>query len=89
MKIMTCPLNGPRNITEFQCFGPVQKEAAEDPQTIVSRIFFTENPAGLLTEWWRHTPSNTFFLAERNTLTDRIVRTWMPQMAKMEAVNHE
>ncbi|MCX8995928.1 sarcosine oxidase subunit delta [Rhizobiaceae bacterium BDR2-2] len=78
MKILNCPINGPRNINEFQCFGPVKDEAPETAESIVSRIFHAANPAGPLVEWWRHTPSNTFFLAERNTLTDEIIRTWLP-----------
>ena len=30
MKILTCPLNGPRNIDEFQYLGPVRP--APDPE---------------------------------------------------------
>lgn len=78
MKIMNCPVNGPRNITEFQYFGPVAEEAPETAEVIVARNFFAANPAGPLIEWWRHTPSNTFFFAERNTVTDEIIRTWLP-----------
>lgn len=78
MKILTCPLNGPRNITEFQYLGPVREEPAEEASQLIARIFFPPNPAGVLVEWWRHTTSNTLFLAERNTLTDEVLRTWLP-----------
>ena len=62
MKLLTCPLNGPRNIEEFQYLGPVRAEA--DPQTLSDRewarhLFRAENRPGLMLEWWRHTPSNT------------------------------
>lgn len=30
------------------------------------------------TEWWCHTPSRTWFLATRETETDRVSRTWLP-----------
>lgn len=79
MKIMTCPLNGPRNISEFTCFGPVHAQA--DPEGVSDAewahgLFHIENTAGLIREWWRHTPSNFFFVAERNTVTDEIVTTY-------------
>lgn len=84
MKILDCPLNGPRNITEFQYLGPVREEEAENADDLVSRIFFPPNPAGVLVEWWRHTTSNTVFLAERNTLTDEVLRTWLPDRKSAE-----
>jgi sarcosine oxidase subunit delta len=28
-------------------------------------------------EWWCHTPSNTWFIAERDTALDRVVRTYL------------
>lgn len=84
MKILDCPLNGPRNITEFQYLGPLRQEEAEDAESLVARVFFPPNPAGVLVEWWRHTTSNTVFLAERNTLTDEVVRTWLPDRKSPE-----
>lgn len=79
MKIMNCPLNGPRNISEFTCFGPVHPQAdaggMSDAEWTHS-LFFLENKAGVIREWWRHTPSNFFFVAERNTVTDEIVATY-------------
>ncbi|GLR84623.1 sarcosine oxidase subunit delta [Bradyrhizobium iriomotense] len=81
MKIMNCPLNGPRNISEFTCFGPVHD--AFDAQSISDSgwshyLFYHENKAGIIREWWRHTPSNYFFIAERHTVTDEIVATYSP-----------
>lgn len=78
MKILHCPLNGPKNIDEFQYLGPVKPQEPEMPEEIIERLFLTPNPAGTVVEWWRHTPSNTIFLAERNTLTDIVTRTWLP-----------
>ncbi len=81
MKIMTCPLNGPRNIDEFTCFGPVkeQPEAASASDAGWARyIFHGPNPQGVLREWWCHTPTGFFFIAERNTVSDEIILTYTP-----------
>jgi sarcosine oxidase subunit delta len=82
MKIMTCPLNGPRNISEFACFGPVHAgshpESGNDAEW-THHLFHVENKAGVIREWWRHTPSNYFFIAERHTVTDEIIATYPAQ----------
>jgi len=33
--------------------------------------------ARLKKEWWYHGPSGTWFIAERNTLTDKVSRTYL------------
>ena len=78
MKLLTCPVNGPRNITEFQYLGPVRSAHADQPGQLIEALFFAENPLGVLKEWWRHTPSNTVFTAERHTVTDQIMATYLP-----------
>ena len=65
MKILTCPLNGPRNMSEFTYGG----EYHPTPD-------FHHNTAGVVTEWWCHNASSYWFLAERNTLTDEVLRTF-------------
>ncbi len=79
MKILNCPMNGPRNISEFTCFGPVHAEpdpAQASDAAWTRYLFYQDNTAGVIREWWRHTPSNYFFIAERNTVTDEVVRTY-------------
>ena len=39
-------------------------------------VFFHDNEAGIVTEWWCHTASSFWFLAQRDTITDEIVRTF-------------
>ena len=78
MKQLTCPLNGLRDISEFQYLGPKRSTNAETAETVVRHVFFHENPIGPMVEWWRHRPTNTVFLAERHTVTDVIMRTWLP-----------
>jgi len=78
MKILTCPVNGPRNIAEFQYLGPVRAASAEEPGQLIEALFYAENPLDVMREWWRHTPSNTILIAERHTVTDQIVATYLP-----------
>jgi sarcosine oxidase subunit delta len=79
MKIMNCPLNGPRNISEFVYGGEVTE--MPDPRSCSSRqwadyIFNSANSAGVVREWWCHAPTSFWFIAERNTVTDEIITTY-------------
>lgn len=79
MKLMPCPLNGGRNISEFACAGEVK--VMPDPARASDAewgdyVFLRENAAGVVREWWCHTPTAFWFIAERNTLTDEILRTY-------------
>lgn len=81
MKIMNCPLNGPRNIDEFSYFGPLRRRPAPDAAgdaEWAAYIFHAPNPVGVMREWWCHAPTNFFFIAERHTATDVIVATYPP-----------
>ncbi len=78
MKILNCPLNGPRNISEFVWGGEVK--AMPDPATAsdadwTAYLFLEDNIAGEITEWWLHAPTNYWFIARRNTITDEIIET--------------
>ena len=79
MKIMTCPLNGPRNISEFVYGGEVV--AMPDPNGSTDAVwadyvFLEENRAGVVREWWCHAPTSFWFIAERDTVLDEILRTY-------------
>ncbi len=79
MKILNCPLNGPRNITEFVWGGEVK--VMPDPGTCSDRdwadyVFIENNKAGVVREWWCHAPTSFWFIAERNTVSDEIIRTY-------------
>jgi sarcosine oxidase, subunit delta len=78
MKILNCPLNGPRNISEFVWGG--EMKPMPDPATATDAqwtdfLFLEDNTAGEITEWWLHAPTNYWFIARRNTLTDEILET--------------
>lgn len=79
MKIMPCPLNGPRNISEFVCFGEVSRmadpDAASDAEW-AEQVWFSNNTDGVVREWWCHAPTSYWFIAERDTVTDEILRTY-------------
>ncbi|TIT95568.1 MAG: sarcosine oxidase subunit delta, partial [Mesorhizobium sp.] len=39
-------------------------------------LFRADNRKGVVVECWRHVPSNFFFLAERDVVTNEIIRTY-------------
>ena len=77
MKILECPLNGPRNIAEFTYGGeyrpPPDPDGASD-RAWAEQVFFQDNRAGPVLEWWCHTASSFWFLVERDTRTDDVLR---------------
>jgi sarcosine oxidase subunit delta len=78
MKIMHCPLNGPRNISEFVWGGEVRQTVdpiASSDREWAEYLFLEDNIAGEVDEWWLHAPSNMWFIARRNTVSDEILWT--------------
>jgi sarcosine oxidase subunit delta len=80
MKIMTCPVNGPRAISEFACGGeirPMPDHAACSDDEWADYVFNRNGSPGVKREWWCHVPSNTWFVAERDTARDVVLRTYL------------
>lgn len=77
MKQMTCPLNGLRNMDEFIYGGPLKSMPATDApaQAWADYTFGEDNAEGRVFEWWLHTPSSFWFIAERDTVSDEVIRT--------------
>jgi sarcosine oxidase subunit delta len=80
MKLLSCPVNGPRPVTEFFYWGEVRDmpspDQASDEQW--SDYVFNRNGApGVKKEWWCHTPSGVWFIVERDTRVDQVVRTYL------------
>jgi sarcosine oxidase subunit delta len=78
MRIMNCPLNGPRNISEFVWMGEVR--SMPDPATSADRdwashLFLEKQHRRRVDEWWITAPSNYWFIARRNTVTDEVLET--------------
>ena len=79
MKIMHCPLNGPRNISEFTYGGEVETHPDPhlcSPAEWADFVLLENNTRGVVREWWFHAPTAFWFIAERDTVTDEIVRTY-------------
>ncbi len=79
MKILNCPLNGPRNVQEFVWGGEVTE--MPDPNRCSNAewadyVFLENNTRGVIREWWCHAATNFWFIAERDTSTDEILKTY-------------
>lgn len=85
MLLLTCPNCGPRNVAEFRYGGetnarPGQPLAVGD-DAWADFLYMRSNKAGLQTEWWYHRAGcGLWFLAERNTQTNEVTRSycWSP-----------
>ena len=80
MKLMTCPINGARPVSEFIYGGevrPMPNPQTADDAMWADYVFNRNGAAGVKQEWWCHMPSNTWFLVDRNTVTDEILRTYL------------
>lgn len=80
MKLLHCPINGPRPVSEFAFGGEVRE--MPDPVTCSdlqwSDYVFNRNGApGVKKEWWYHLASGVWFIAERDTTADRVLRTYL------------
>ena len=80
MKLMRCPVNGVRPIQEFAYGGPVRPEP--DSKTVsdaewADYVFNRSGEPAVKLEWWYHIASGTWFIAERDTLKDEIVETYL------------
>lgn len=81
MKLLTCPINGTRPITEFISGGEYRVMPNPDTCSDVewaNYIFNRDNAPKVKKEWWFHSPSGTWFIAERNTLTDEVIKSYLP-----------
>ena len=80
MKLLKCPVNGVRPIQEFAYGGvlrpmPDPKQASD--QEWANYVFNRAGEPGIKKEWWYHISSGTWFIAERDTLNDEIIRTYL------------
>ena len=80
MKILTCPVNGPRPLEEFVFGGAVRpmpdpKQASD--AAWADYVFNRGGAPSVRREWWYHSASSTWFIAERDTARDEIVRTYL------------
>jgi len=80
MKILTCPVNGPRPIQEFTYGGEVRDmpdPAACSDEQWADYVFNRTGEPGIRREWWYHSASSVWFIAERDVLRDEVIRTFL------------
>ena len=77
MKLINCPLNGPRNAQEFVYGGEVALEPEADASTREwsNFVFLEDNLTGVVDEWWCHSASSYWFIIRRNRSSDEVIAT--------------
>ncbi len=80
MKQLRCPINGLRPLQEFLFGGEVRP--MPDPNSVSDQqwaeyVFHRSGAPGIKREWWYHIASGVWFIAERDTLRDQVVRTYL------------
>ena len=80
MKIIECPINGPRPIQEFHFGGEVRSmpdPAAVTDEEWASYVFNRRGEPSVKREWWYHLASGTGFIAERDNCSDEVIKTYL------------
>jgi heterotetrameric sarcosine oxidase delta subunit len=84
MLLLECPNCGPRNVAEFRYGGEVNPRP-QDPARVpddewAAFLYLRNNVSGLHSEWWYHRAGcGLWFLADRDTATNRVSRTYLWQ----------
>ena len=79
--LVPCPNCGPRDVNEFGCAGEVTTRPKSDPtlRELMTYVHFRRNVAGVQREWWYHRfGCQTWFLAERDTRTNEVMKVELP-----------
>ncbi len=79
--LVTCPNCGPREVAELRCAGESTRRPTEVPtqRELNEYVYFRRNVAGVQREWWHHRfGCETWFLAERDTRTNEVLKTELP-----------
>ncbi|MGH8263860.1 MAG: sarcosine oxidase subunit delta [Steroidobacterales bacterium] len=80
MKILSCPINGPRPMSEFAYGGELREMPDPGRSTDLEwtdYVFNHNSVPGVKREWWCHTSSGVWFVAERDTGSDEVLRTYL------------
>ncbi len=84
MIILSCHNCGDRNVSEFR-FGGEYIPRPEDPSACsdsdwTDYLYSRSNRMDIQIEWWYHNAGcELWFLAERNTLTNQVIKTYLWQ----------
>jgi sarcosine oxidase subunit delta len=77
--VLTCPNCGPREVADFGFGGEVRTSPGPGAslRDLGGYNYFRRNVAGVQREWWFHRSGcREWFLAERDTRTDTVLRTF-------------
>lgn len=76
MKHIDCPGIGARPINEFIYGGEVRQPPHDETDTaaLADYVFNRAGAPGVLREWWHHEPTGRWFVLERDTRTDTVLR---------------
>jgi len=89
--LVTCPNCGPREVEELRCAGEVTTRPRQKPtvRELNEYVYFRGNVAGVHSEWWFCRACEDWFLAERDTVTNEVSRTWLQIPAARDSANEE
>lgn len=74
MKYIDLPILGRRPVTEFTVAGVLDPEPAElDGITPGAWVFNRNSVPMRRNEWWYHTPTQLWFVVERDTASDAVL----------------
>ncbi len=82
--LLTCPNCGVREVTDFGFGGEVSSRPPAHPsfRELNAYNYFRRNVAGVQREWWFHRSGcRAWFIAERDTQTNRVLFTARPDEA--------
>ena len=82
--LLTCPNCGEREVTDFSFGGEVVPRPSEKPSEhdLNAYNYFRKNVAGVQREWWCHRSGcGAWFYAERDTRTNEVLLTELPEPA--------
>jgi sarcosine oxidase subunit delta len=85
---LNCPNCGPRPVDEFAYYGEVTRRPTGAPtlRELTDYVYFRDNAAGVQREWWQHrTGCGEWFLAERDTRTNEVLKIDLPTPARKPA----
>jgi sarcosine oxidase, subunit delta len=80
VKLIPCPANGLRPAQEF-LFGGEVRDMPDPSSTTDAQwaayVFHRQGEPGVRREWWYHLASGTWFVAERDNVSDEFIRTYL------------
>jgi len=80
--VVLCPNCGAREVTDFEFGGELVTRSKERPskRELSAYNYFRRNVAGVQHEWWYHRAGcRAWFVAERDTRTNVILSTRLPE----------